>query len=78
MKTEEWNARAELYAREKAEKGFSDIKIGKNRRDRTHACLIPWEELPALDLREQAVTGIDPDYQEMDRHTIQLIPQLLE
>ena len=78
MTTEEWNARAELYAREKAEKGFSDIKIGKNRRDRTHACLIPWEELPALDLREQAVTGIDPDYQEMDRHTIQLIPQLLE
>ncbi|HAE44370.1 MAG TPA: hypothetical protein DCG37_02080 [Lachnospiraceae bacterium] len=78
MTLEEWNARAELYAREKAEKGFSDIKIGKNRRDRTHACLIPWEELPALDLREQAVTGIDPDYQEIDRHMIQLIPQLLE
>ena len=53
------------------------LKIGKNRHDRTHACLIPWEELPELDLREQAVTGIDPDYPEMDRHTIQLIPELL-
>ena len=77
MSIEEWNARAELYKREKAEKGYSNIKIGKNRHDRTHACLIPWEELPELDLREQAVTGIDPDYPEMDRHTIQLIPELL-
>ena len=77
MSIEEWNARAELYKREKAEKGYSNIKIGKNRHDRTHACLIPWEELPELDLREQAVTGVDPDYPEMDRHTIQLIPELL-
>ncbi|MDO4805376.1 MAG: hypothetical protein Q4A32_11230 [Lachnospiraceae bacterium] len=78
MTEEEWNARAEMYRSEKKEKGYSNLAIGKNRRNRTHACLIPWEELPEQDLREMAVTGIDPDYQEMNRHTIFLIPKLLE
>ena len=77
MSEEEWNERAALYLREKAEKGTSDIRIGKNRIGRTHACLIPWEKLPELDEREMAVTGVDPDYQERDRHTIQLIPKLI-
>lgn len=77
MTEEEWNARAEMYRREKEEQGYSGISIGKNRASRTHACLIPWEELPEQDLREQAFTGIDPDYQEMNRHTIYLIPNLL-
>ena len=77
MTNEEWNERAALYTREKAEKGFSNIRIGKNRIGRTHACLIPWEKLPELDEREKAVTGVDPDYQEKDRHVIQLIPKLI-
>jgi hypothetical protein len=77
MTPEEWNERAAVYTREKAEKGSSSIKIGKNRVDRTHACLIPWEELVELDEREESVTGVDPDYQERDRHTIQLIPKLI-
>ena len=77
MTLEEWNERAALYTREKAEKGSSRIKIGKNRADRTHACLIPWEDLVELDEREEAVTGVDPDYQEKDRHTIELIPKLI-
>ena len=77
MTPEEWNERAAVYTHEKTEKGFSSIKIGKNRVGRTHACLIPWEELVELDDREKAVTGVDPDYQERDRHTIQLIPKLI-
>lgn len=78
MTLEEWNARADRYTREVAEKGTSNIRIGKNRIGRTHACLIPWEMLPELDEREMAVTGIDPDYQEKDRHTILLIPRMLD
>ncbi len=77
MTDEEWAERAEMYRREKAEKGFSGVRIGKNRRDRTHACLIPWEMLPELDQRERAVTGIDPHYQELDRQTIEMIPGFL-
>ena len=57
MTPEEWNERAAVYTHEKTEKGFSSIKIGKNRVGRTHACLIPWEELVELDDREKAVTG---------------------
>jgi hypothetical protein len=78
MTLEEWNARADRYTREMAEKGTSNIRIGKNRIGRPHACLIPWEMLPELDEREMAVTGIDPDYQEKDRHTILLIPRMLD
>ena len=77
MSEEEWNERGQMYLREKKEKGHSDIAIGKNRRNRTHACLIPWEKLPDHDLKEMAFTGVDPDYQEENRHTIYLIPRLL-
>lgn len=53
-------------------------KIGKDTRHRRHACLIPWEELPALDLREEKWTGKKLNYQQMDYDNIMALPRLLQ
>ena len=45
--------------------------------DRTHACLIGWEELDALSQRESRLTGKELDYKAMDADNVRLIPELL-
>ncbi len=69
--------RAAAFRREKAETGSSRIRAGKDTVKKLHACLIPWEDLPALDRKEKEQTGRDVDYQQMDRDNVLLIPKLL-
>lgn len=65
MTREEYDRRAARYKEDIAQ-GRRPIRIGKNTAARTHACLVPWEELDALSAREAAVTGNATNYKDMD------------
>lgn len=77
MSQEEFNHRAEVYRRELAETGMGKIRISKDLNQRIHACLIPWNELDELSARENAITGKNTDYKEMDRNNVRAIPDVL-
>ena len=77
MTAEEYAARAEIY-RQQLAAGEKPLRIGKNMTDRTHACLIDWEELDALSRREQEITGKPVDYKAADATNVRLIPELLQ
>lgn len=73
-----WKERAALYEREKAEKGVSGVRIGKDTENRLHACIVPWNELNELSRKENAVTGGYVDYKQMDRENVLLLGDLLK
>jgi len=77
MTDEEFEARSDAYKKQVALEGSSDIRIAKNMKNRTHACLVSWEELKTLSEKEAAVTGIYRDYQAMDTDNIMSIPDIL-
>ena len=77
MPGEVFSARAEAYRREVEEKGSSGLRPGKDTEKRLHACLVPWEELPALSRREAELAGRNVDYQELDRDNVRMLPELL-
>ena len=70
-------ARAAAYRKETAETGSSRIRVGKDTEKKQHACLIPWEDLPALDQKELDLTGREVHYQQLDIDNVLLIPALL-
>jgi len=74
MSREEWERRAEQYRRE-ADPGY---RISRDREKRLQACLIPWEELEDLSRRENAVTGGQVDYPQMDRNNILILSRVLK
>lgn len=74
----EFQDRADIYRHQQAETGTGKIRIGKDLEKRIHACLIPWEELDDLSARENAVTGKNIDYKEMDRNNVRAIPEVLQ
>lgn len=76
MSAEEFEANARTWVRCKAE-GRPCPKIAKNSEKRTHACLVSWEELNELSRRENALTGRDVDYQQMDIDNVLTLPKLL-
>ncbi|MBQ7060108.1 MAG: hypothetical protein IJM83_12550 [Firmicutes bacterium] len=78
MDKAEWYERAEIYRKQKEEKGKASIKIGKDMAHRHHVCLIPWDELDELSEREATVTGKNPEYKQMDIANIKAIPELLK
>ncbi len=73
MPREVWEDRAETF-RGGAEKGF---RIGKDPKKRLQACLIPWEELDDLSDRENAVTGGQVDYKQLDRNNVLQLARVL-
>ena len=77
MSQEEFNHRAEVYRQELAETGAGKIHISKDLNQRIHACLIPWDQLDELSARENAITGKNTDYKEMDRNNVRAIPSVL-
>ena len=77
MEDAEWEERAKAYEEEVRQTGSSSVRISKYLPGRTHACLIPWEDLSALDERESAVTGKPCCYQQADIDNINTIPQML-
>lgn len=72
MSPEEYADRTKQYRQ-----GRTDLRIGKNMKRRTHACLIPWEELDALSAREESITGKAVDYKALDIANVLAVPELL-
>ena len=77
MTDTEFSERAELYLQQK-QSGKPLIRISKNTVNRTHACLIPWEELDNLSVMESGITGNRVNYKAMDTDNVLAIPELLK
>lgn len=77
MSETEFDRRADRYRTDVKKDGSSSLRISKDVETRKHACLIPWEELDRLSERENAVTGKQVDYKQMDRNNILILPELL-
>ena len=71
-------ARADRYRREVEEFGSSRFRVAKDTEKKLHACLVSWDELPALDKKEKELTGREVNYQQMDLDNVMLIPDLLK
>jgi len=67
MPADIWDERASMYLSD------TSVAIGKDTEHRLHACMIPWEELPSLSLKEESITGIRKDYQAMDLDNIRIM-----
>lgn len=67
----EFSRRCEQYRRGEVS------RIARNTQGKTHACLVPWEQLDALACRENAVTGGSVDYKAMDTNNVLAIPDIL-
>lgn len=78
MSEAEYEQRAAQYRADIQASGVSSLRIGKNMLERTHACLVPWEELDALSARENAITGGQVDYKAMDRNNVLALPEILK
>ena len=78
MTEEEYAERCRIYQEEKAKDPASRYRIGKDMDKRLHSCLVPWEELDGLSARENAVTGGNADYKQLDRNNILTLPALLK
>ena len=78
MRNEEFERNAAEYIRLQKAGIPCSVKIAKNADARTHACLIPWEELDALSERENSVTGRNVDYKQLDINNVLALPKLLK
>lgn len=72
-----YEERTAQYNREKKETGAGKIRIGKDLTVRLHACLIGWDELDELSRRENAITGGNVDYKEMDRNNVRAMGEVI-
>ena len=77
MSEEEFSANAERWYKCREEGSPIGFKISRNVEARTHACLVSWEELPALSERESAITGCPVDYWQLDINNVLALPELL-
>ena len=77
MSEEELERNIENYVRCR-EKGLHLPRITKNAEQRTHACLIPYDQLDALSERENAATGRNTDYRQLDINNVLMIPRILK
>ena len=81
MSEEEFDERAQKYLTDVP--GFNH-RFHKDEEDAfTHACLIPWDELPVLDKKQNSVfekksAGRRVDYQKADRNNVEIIKQIVE
>lgn len=77
MDADIFDRRAARYLAEKKEKGTSSVRLGKDTENRLHACLIPWDDLDALSEKENAITGKQLDYKQMDRDNVNAVPDVI-
>ena len=77
MTDAEFDSRAQEYRHQVAQNGKATIRIGKNMEQRTHACLVDWDELDTLSRKENAITDQNKDYKALDRANVQAIPKML-
>lgn len=78
MSKEQFDERAENYKKCVAEGIPCSNKIGKDARNRIHACLVPWDELDDLSKREYAATGRKVDYKQLDINNVLALPKILK
>ncbi len=74
----EYEERVVIYRRQVAAEGKASMRIGKNMRQRTHACLIDWDDLDVLSAKETQITGTAVDYKAIDTENILVVPKLLQ
>lgn len=72
-----FDERCAQYREETDRTGHSSVRISKDAARRIHACLIPWEGLDALSDAENAVTGGNVDYKQLDKNNVLAIPEVL-
>ena len=77
MSRMEFEANIEAFTRLREEGKQPGFRISKNREERKHACLIPWEDLDALSAEENRVTGRNVDYKQVDINNVMALPKLL-
>lgn len=77
MSSGEFDERADIY-RKHTEKGLPGIRLSKDSENRTHACLIPWNELDDLSKKESSVTGREVDYKQYDINNVLIIPEIFK
>ena len=77
MSDEVWNERVEEYRKEAVLTGSGKTRISKDTINKRHACLVPWDELDLLSEKENAVTGKNVDYKQMDRDNIKAVLKIL-
>ena len=77
MSDEAFDKRAEAY-RECVSGGKPGIRLSKDSENRTHACLIPWDELDSLSEKESSITGHEVDYKKYDINNVLIIPDILK
>ena len=73
MPEDVYREREARYLSEKKQTGASTLRIGKDDENRYHACITPWEALPALTLREASATGAYRNYQMMDLDNVRTV-----
>ena len=69
--------RTKEYAKQMAECGQSDVRITRDLQHLQHACLVEWETLDALSEAENAITGKQVDFKQMDRNNVLQMHNLL-
>ncbi len=69
--------RAKQYTDEMAKYGKSDLRITRDLQRLQHACLVDWELLDQLSEAENAVTGNNTNYKQMDRANVLQMHSLL-
>ena len=78
MSDEEFEERSKIYKEQIEKFGTSNLRITKNMNERTHACLVEWDALNELSVKEAAVTGLYRDYQAMDTDNVMALPDILQ
>lgn len=78
MTANEFDERCKQYLLEESSDLNPSIRIAKNMRERTHACLVDWDDLNTLSELESALTGQAVDYQQADINNIRVIPLALK
>ena len=77
MTEEEFEANAAEWRRCQEEGIPSTVRIARDTAARTHACLIPWDDLDALSFKVSSVTGRNVDYKQYDINNVLALPKLL-
>jgi hypothetical protein len=78
MSEEEFSTRAEIYQEQLRRDGKAAIRIGKNMKAKTHACLVDWGDLDSLSQKENQYTNRNIDYKKMDTDNVLIVPKLLK
>ena len=77
MTEEEFDKRAEEYIENLREGKPANPRIGKDTDERSHACLIPYDQLDKLSEKEKKVTGRNVNYKQSDINNVLIIPRIL-